>query len=168
MHIFSCGNKQTLLKEGMRQNLLDFHSKWYSSNIMTLVVAGDHSLEELETWVTTKFSLIENKNVVVPDLGVPAPYGPEQLGKIIKYKPVKDKDTILFNWTLPYYHREVDSNPLSYLTYLFGDEGENSLLSYLSSKGLATGVSSGDENQLNSYSTFSVEVTLTDDGLKHP
>jgi insulysin len=72
----------------MRQNLLDFHEKWYSSNIMTLVVSSSHSLSSLEEWVTEKFSEIVNKEIEVPFLGDPMPYGPENLGKIVRYVPV--------------------------------------------------------------------------------
>jgi len=64
----------------MRQSLLDFHKKWYSSNIMTLSVYSRHDIELLEKWVTEKFSAVENKEVVVPDLGSPAPFPKEDLG----------------------------------------------------------------------------------------
>ena len=32
-------------KPGIRETLLEFHKKWYSSNIMDLVITGKHSLE---------------------------------------------------------------------------------------------------------------------------
>jgi len=65
------GNLKSLKHEGIREALLEFHKKWYSSNIMNLVVAGKHSLEQLETWVRTKFSAVPNKNLTVPELGLP-------------------------------------------------------------------------------------------------
>ena len=42
---FNCGNLETLKQEGIREALLDFHKKLYSSNIMNLVLTGKHSLE---------------------------------------------------------------------------------------------------------------------------
>ena len=51
--------------------MLNFHKTWYSSNIMKLTISGKHSLEQLEKWAVEKFSSVENKNVVVPDLGKP-------------------------------------------------------------------------------------------------
>lgn len=77
---FNCGNLKSLSQPGMRQSLLDFHKKWYSSNIMTLSVYSRHEIEILEKWVTDKFSAVENKEVVVPDLGSPAPFPKENLG----------------------------------------------------------------------------------------
>ena len=75
--------------------------------------------------------------MVIPDLGDPKPYPSENLGKIIKFIPVKDQDIITFMWVLPYYERSHQTQPLLYFTHLFGHEGQNSLLSYLISEGLA-------------------------------
>ena len=86
----------------MRESLLEFHKKWYSSNIMNLTVSGKHDLSMLEDWVVEKFSPIQNKEVVLPDLGVPNPYPNENLGKLVKFVPVKDRDQITIFWILPY------------------------------------------------------------------
>jgi insulysin len=40
----------------VRQELLNFHRKWYSSNIMSLAVVGNQTLDELETAVVDLFS----------------------------------------------------------------------------------------------------------------
>ena len=137
---FHCGNCKSLQQPGMRQSLLDFHKKWYSSNIMTLSISGKHSLDDLEKWATEKFTAVENKDVVVPDLGIPAPYSSDRCGKLVKFVPIQDKDMITFFWILPYFERCHDTKPLNYFSHLFGHEGENSLLSYLISEGLALGL----------------------------
>ena len=38
---------------------------------MNLVIYGKHSLEQLESWATSLFTGVENKNVVVPDYSKP-------------------------------------------------------------------------------------------------
>jgi insulysin len=53
------------------------------------------------------------------------------------------------------------------MSHLFGHEGENSLLSYLISLGYALELSSSYDHELWSYSTFSVEITLTKKGLEN-
>ena len=65
MNRFGTGNFDTLKKESIRDELLEFHKKWYSSNIMNLCVYSNHSIEELEKLVHENFSPIINKNVVV-------------------------------------------------------------------------------------------------------
>ena len=81
MHRFMCGSIETLKKEGIRENLLNFHKKYYSSNIMHLVVTGKHTVEQLEQWVVSKFSPVVNKNVVPPDYSKPKlPFDASNMG----------------------------------------------------------------------------------------
>lgn len=149
---FICGNAKSLSVPGIRELLLNFHKTWYSSNIMTITVISKHSLSDLEEWVTSKFSAVKNFEVKVPDLGLPAPYPSGSQGKLVKMVPVKDKDELVVYWTLPYYGLEHDTKPLEYFAHLFGHEGENSLLSYLISEGLALELSAGGDTEMNSFS----------------
>jgi insulysin len=81
LHRFNCGNKETLGRPGVREDLLAFHKKWYSSNIMNLAISGNHSIEEMEAWVREKFGPVKNLNVTLPDLSKPrVPYDTENLG----------------------------------------------------------------------------------------
>jgi insulysin len=47
--------------------LLKFHEEYYSSNIMSLVMVGKHSLEELEKLAVENFSEVVNKDVKLKD-----------------------------------------------------------------------------------------------------
>lgn len=73
---------------------------------MTLSVYSRHDIELLEKWVTEKFSAVENKEVVVPDLGSPAPFPKENLGQFVRFVPVKDVDQLSLYWILPYVELE--------------------------------------------------------------
>jgi insulysin len=70
------------------------------------------------------------------------------------------------NWMLPYSGKDIESQPLNYFAFLFGHEGENSLLSYLKSEGLATNLATRISHELHSFDQFTVEVTLTRKGLQ--
>ena len=69
---FSTGNKFTLLdrpsKLGIntRQELIEFHKKYYSSNIMTVAILGKEPINELRSWIVDKFSAIKNNQVEIP------------------------------------------------------------------------------------------------------
>jgi len=156
---------KSLSQPGIRESLLDFHKRWYSSNIMTLAISGRHEIEQMEEWVTSKFSAVENKSVVLPDLGSPVPFPREKLGKMVKFVPVKDKDIITLFWILPYVQQDIRAQPLGYYSFLFGHEGENSLLSYLKAEGLANELSAGGDHELWSFSNFYVDISLTKKGL---
>jgi insulysin len=134
---------------------------------MTMTVSGRHDVDQLEKWVTEKFSPIENKEVVLPDLGQPTPYPAENLGKLVKLVPVKDKDILTLFWILPYVQKDIKAQPLGYYAFLFGHEGENSLLSYLKSEGLANELGAGGDHELWSFSNFYVDISLTKKGLEN-
>jgi insulysin len=86
---FTTGNLETLQRPGVRQAMLNFYEKWYSSNIMKLVISSNLSLEKQEEMVMSKFSAVVNKNVSVPDYKLPLlPWTAENLGQYVRQVPV--------------------------------------------------------------------------------
>ena len=67
---------------------------------------------------------------------------------------------------LPYYEKDFKTKPLFYFSHLFGHEGQNSLLSYLISEGLALELSAYSDNELWTLSSFFIDITLTEKGLE--
>ena len=63
----------------------------------------------MQSWVTDKFSPVIDYSVVLPDLGSPHPYPKENLGKLVKFVPVKDKDIMTIVWNLPYMQLDIAS-----------------------------------------------------------
>lgn len=62
---------------------------------MKLCVIGRADIGRLEEIARELFSAVEDKNVTVPDLSLPAPaFDEKNLGKILRFIPVKDKDMI--------------------------------------------------------------------------
>lgn len=59
---FSTGGLDTLKYENVREDLLKFHAENYSSNIMTLVMVGRDSVENLEKLAVENFTDVPNKN----------------------------------------------------------------------------------------------------------
>lgn len=134
---------------------------------MKLAIVSNKDVETLEKLVTELFTEVPNKDVVVPNLGDPAPLLPGDLGQLFKFVPVKDKDIISMFWYLPYTQREYKTHPLKYHSHLFGHEGENSLLSYLISEGLALELTAGSDHELWTFSNFYIDITLTKKGLEN-
>lgn len=69
---FSTGNLETLKEEptkkgiNVRDEFLKFHDKFYSSNVMKLVVLGREDLDTLERWVVELFEGVKNKDLPDP------------------------------------------------------------------------------------------------------
>jgi insulysin len=103
---FGTGNKETLMdipkKNGIdtRMELIKFHDKHYSSNIMTLAIFGKESLDELEALAVKYFSGIENKNVELPKWSDDL-YNDDQKNTKTYIVPVKDSRTLTISFQIP-------------------------------------------------------------------
>jgi len=161
---FSTGNKATLDLPNIRDDLLNFYHKFYSSNLMKLVIYGKEDLDTLEKWAKEFFSDVKNNNVTLGEF-TEMPYTEENLKDFWRICPVDDKDTLEIVWILKSLHPHYKNNPASYISHLVGHEGENSLLSYLIDEGLALGVTSSHGNDLKLFTKFTISITLTKKGL---
>ncbi|KAK9711990.1 metalloprotease, partial [Basidiobolus ranarum] len=169
---FGTGNLQTLwdgpIEQGLdvRAELLKFHAKYYSSNIMKLVVLGRESLDKLTDWVVNKFSPIQNKSIAVPEFPG-SPLTPLELQKQVKIRPVKDIRTLELAFPFPDQYPMYKVQPGRYLSHLIGHEGAGSILSLLKKKGWANYLSAGASHGGIGFEFFKISVDLTEEGLNH-
>ncbi|XP_046746475.1 LOW QUALITY PROTEIN: insulin-degrading enzyme-like [Diprion similis] len=169
---FGTGSKETLdvipRKAGInvRDELLKFHEKWYSANIMSLSVLGKESLEELETLVTTFFSNVKNANVDLPNW-VEHPFSEEHFQTKLYIVPIKDTRDLSIMFPLPDLREYFRSAPSSYVSHLLGHEGEGSLLSTLKTRGWSSSLLAVSEEGSRGFNFFGIYVDLTEKGMEH-
>jgi len=169
---FGTGDRYTLmedpLKKGIqvRDELLKFHAKYYSSNIMTLAVLGSQPVEELKRIVVDKFTGIVNKEVEIPKYSE-GPYLDEHLKIRIDIVPVKETRYITLRFPIPDFQKYYTTKPGEYASHLIGHEGEGSLLSSLKDLGYVDELSAGCEEEANGFDFFDITCDLTEDGIEH-
>lgn len=166
---FSVGNLQTLPIESeqhgsLRQQLLKFYQRYYSANLMTLVVVGKESLDELEAMIEERFAAVPNKNVSIANIDTPM-FSEGTLPLYVEIKPLKQQRILSLAFPVesetPYYR----DKPLQYLGNILGHEGAGSLLSYLKSKGWVEGLSAGVGLSYRGGSSFNISIKLTSLGV---
>ncbi|XP_026133795.1 insulin-degrading enzyme isoform X3 [Carassius auratus] len=169
---FGTGNKLTLetrpSKQGIdiREELLKFHSTYYSSNLMGLCVLGRESLDDLTSMVVKLFGEVENKNVPLPEF--PShPFQEEHLRQFYKVVPIKDIRNLYVTFPIPDLQKYYKSNPGHYLGHLIGHEGPGSLLSELKAKGWVNTLVGGQKEGARGFMFFIINVDLTEEGLLH-
>ncbi|GMF33287.1 unnamed protein product [Phytophthora fragariaefolia] len=117
----------------VRKQILAFYEKYYSANIMKLVVCGENSLDEMEQWVTKSFSAIPNKHVAAPSFASAGPpFGASGAGApfLCKIVPVRDIHTLHLDWMIPPVLGQHHQKPADYIASLLGHESEGSVLSH--------------------------------------
>ncbi|GFT52795.1 insulin-degrading enzyme [Nephila pilipes] len=169
---FGTGNLETLSIQpkakgiNIRDELLKFHEKYYSANVMALAVFGKESIEELMDMVVPLFSKVANKNVEIPEW-TKHPFDSDNLKLEGYVVPVKDIRTLNVSFPIPDLRKEYRCNTGSYLGHLIGHEGPGSLLSELKSLGWVNGLAAGVKPGCKGFAFFIVDLMLTEKGLEH-
>ncbi|WPH03713.1 putative zinc protease [Acrodontium crateriforme] len=170
---FSTGNYKVLhddpIKRGVkiRDEFIKFYKKNYSANRMKLVVLGRESLDELQSWVEELFTAVPNQEL--PQLrwdDVPI-FTEEEVCTQIFAKPVMESRMLDLHFPYPDEDPLYESQPGRYLSHLIGHEGPGSILAYLKAKGWANSLSAGASPMCPGSALFSIDIRLTEDGLKH-
>lgn len=171
-HKFSTGNLKTLNEipkskgVDVRNELLNFYSKYYSANLMKLCVLGREDLDTLSDWAYELFSDVPNLPRPAPEFEASILDG-AYLKKFIHVKPVKDLTKLEVTFVVPDVEDHWESKPNHILSHLIGHEGSGSLLAHLKSLGWANELSAGGHTVSKSNAFFCIDIDLTDEGLKH-
>lgn len=169
---FSTGNIVTLNDEpetrllNVRDVLLDFYREQYSSNIMSLVVLGKESLDDLTEWAVTKFAAVPNANLPRPHYNDEPLFGPDQIGKLTRAKSIMDSNKLELTFLIPDdQEKNWDTKPSGYYSHLLGHESDGSVLLFLKQINWVNELSAGSMKVCQGSSLFMVELELTPSGL---
>ncbi|KAJ2251641.1 metalloprotease [Coemansia sp. RSA 455] len=170
---FPTGNTGTLkgaaeeLGLDLREELIKFYHKYYSADIMRLVVVGNHSLDVLSEWVTSKFSVIKSKGNTRPVVDF-HPIGKAELGKVIHYKTVGKLCKLKLQFSLPELKSIYGAKPFAYINALLNHKEPGSIYSVLRKNGWATDISSySSGTSYDGFGTYEIGVTATPEGLEN-
>jgi insulysin len=161
---FATGSIETL--KGIKQEeFIKFYNTYYSANRMSLVLISNKGLDELEKLAREYFLPVKNNNLEK------IKYDPDYLEpvkglRIIKRLPVKDIRELTLTFSTPSFIEYYKTKPEMLVGFCMGHEGKGSILSYLKSQGLATGMSAGGGNTTTDYGKFMINIKLTQKGVE--
>ena len=166
---FTVGNLDTLAdweNRPVRDELLAIYKKYYSANIMKLVVLGSESLDELQAMVEPRFAVVENADVAVDIHSAPL-FEPERLPLLISATPLQNSRKLSLSFPLPKMLPHWQKKPANYLATLIGHEGAGSFLDVLKKRGWAEALGAGVPLEDRGSALFSVNIALTPEGFEH-
>lgn len=167
---FGTGNLKTLWdtprSKGLdvREELLKFHDRYYSANVMKLVMVGREDLDTLQEWAVGRFSEVRNKGVAPPCFPA-SPFGEQQMQTQVFFKTVKDVRMLHVVFPIPDQEPFFRTKPAQFLSHFIGHEGQGSILSHLKNKGWSNRLSAGATDGANGFEFFKISVDLTKEGL---
>lgn len=155
---FSTGNLNTLQLDDIRNILIDFFDKYYSANIMKLVILySGKDINNIIDKTTEYFSQIKNKNINIQRKTVDCNLN---VNKYIKIIPVKDRDWIKLIFEINNNKKIKNNNLLHYISYLISHQGKNTLYDYLYKNCLIESMYSNEECSLDDCSIYSINLKL--------
>ncbi|MCH8499541.1 MAG: insulinase family protein [Marinobacter sp.] len=164
---FSVGNMHTLEDTAERPLQPDVVAHWharYSANIMTLVVYGPQSLDELEAMVRPRFTAIENRNLA-PLAHDQALFDTAQLPRLLEIQTLREVHQLNLSFPIPSQRPYYRDKPLYYLASILGNEGPGSLLDVMKQMGWVESLSAGQGLEAGEQTTFEISLALTPQGF---
>ena len=164
---FAVGNLDTLAdrpKQSVRDDLIAMYDQYYSANLMKLVVLGAHSLDELETMVSARFSVIEDKQVRIGPHGK-ALIESSRLPVEITTKPIKELRELSLMFEIPAVAPQWRTKPAQFVSQLIGREGTGSLLEALKLRGWAESLGAGLGLEDRNSALYTINIGLTTEGF---
>jgi insulysin len=166
---FSVGSIDTLADRkdsNLTSEIRNFFHQYYRANIMTLVLEGPQSLDELAQLATSKFTDIKAATSIPPVINTPLYLAEHQQIKI-NVKPVKNDRQLIVSFAMPSIDRYYRHKPESILAYLLGHEGGGSILSYLKKQRWALSLTAGSGVNGANFKDFNLSISLTELGEQH-
>jgi insulysin len=163
---FTVGNNQTLVdgKDGvLRDQLIQMYDHFYSANLMTLVVLGNQSIDELQIMVEREFLAITNKKTSIKPHKAPLVES-SRLPLKAHIRPLKETRELSLLFDLPQLDKHWQIKPAMYLGEMIGYEGQGSLLQILKEKGWAESLSAGPALSDRGSTIFGIDIGLTPEG----
>ena len=166
---FSVGNLTTLAdrpNDKVRDDLLRFYQAHYSANLMTLVVYGKQSLDQLEALIRERFSHIPNRHLKRSQYTMPL-FKPGSQPQLLRVQSLKETRQLQLSFPIPSTRDQYGIKPTSYIANLLGHEGRGSLLYVLKKAGWVDGLSAGAGLDTGHQALMEINMSLTPEGLKH-
>jgi len=169
---FTIGNLKTLrddpTAQGINtyQELKKFHSKYYSSNIMSAVVLSNEPLSTIEKLARDKFSDIPNRKINRKEINNfnEKAYDSKNEGVLLSYKSSKEEKTLQIGFSIDSKLDDFKKKPLFYLSNLIDNENPHGFSVFMKESGYVSGLQTFLESQNLNFSFFVIHLELTEKG----
>lgn len=162
-----CGNLKTLLKDGIYEALKQFHEKYYSANIISVVIYHNKPYQEYAHEIVEILEQIPNKELQLPSFkSTVDPFDAEHTGKLVHMKSMKKEKILQLTWIFEEQRSKYKSRPLNAICNVLGHEGSGTLQELLSKLNLIYDLSSGIYQVEDYFCQLDIEMTLTELGFQ--
>lgn len=167
---FATGNKATLSDKAesvLYQEMKNFYQKYYTANLMSVVIVGKSDLNQLEKLANKHFVEIKNLDLEKPEITQKG-LTDKELNLNIYQHTKNDLQQLKLQFAYQANLQDWKNKPEQYVYKLFSSKDKNTLYSYLNKKGLINDFGMSFNNRHygdNGY--LEMSFALTEKGLTH-
>ena len=161
INTFMTGSLNTLNKPNIREKVIEFYNKYYTTNNISICIASSKSHKELFEIIDKTFGKIkerpENKLIIEK------PFYSKNKGKIIHMKTFTNKYEISYYYEIPVQTDYLDSKDFRIFDLILTSKSEKSLYFHLKNLGYLISILT----ELNHEGIFIITLKLTKEGYKN-
>jgi insulysin len=163
---FGTGNNKTLNIPKIHEQVVKFYDDNYSSDIMTVVMSSNLSIEKQKSMAKKMFEEVPLKNKRVTHVyDLPFDVKP----KMIHIKPLSDINILQIYWQIDdisfFSKKNNKYDPVQFLYTLLGNDSEGSLSKYLRDNKYINSLAVVENVAVSNIQISIMELILTNDGL---
>lgn len=162
---YTCGTHETLNVKNNDILMNDFFNKYYSSNLMHLIlfVNNKFSDDDILNFLNKTFNNIQNKNTELNEK-----YGPMlKQNQLLQYIPNEEIDALIICTELPVLHKNLTDNPIDFLFWILLNKTEKSLYDILIKHGYITNIYCDTLFNYADYMLCTIKFILTKKGYSN-
>lgn len=168
---FLMGNRETLAKDNMRDEIIEFYNSYYCPQNMIFTLYSSRPIEQMAYWAMGCFGAMPAR---IP-LGVQGlrnrgirPYLPNAFSKVIWVRSTNNARQLTIKYILSEQCLDLRAKPHRYVMCILSYNGDGSLFSALLAKNLITDLSvMFSPEPTYGYGILAVVVALTEEGLSN-
>lgn len=149
----------------IRDDLWAFYRQHYTPELMSLVVLGRQSLDELQALVLPRFAAIPAQPTRVEEKYPPL-FEENFLPAMVSIRPQKELRQLSFMFPIPNEDAYYPYKPFNFIAHLLAHEGEGSLFSLLKELGWVESLRAGTGLKSRHDGFFFINIELTEKGAR--
>lgn len=157
---FITGSLNTLNKPDIREKMIEFYKKFYTTDNISICIGSSKKPDELFNLIDKTFGSIK-KSVCEKPLMISKPFITKSLGKTYYLKSISNTYEITYIWEIPNQSNSIYTKEFNIIENILTETSEKSLSFYLKNKGYLISINT----EIKFEGLFLIRFKLTKEGF---
>ncbi len=161
INTFISGSSKTLAKLNIRDKVIEFYNKYYTSNNISLCIASAKEPTEIHQILNKTFGTIQKSTVTNNKLIVNKPAYSKNIEKTFHLKSTSNKYDVSYVYEIPFQDTYLETKEFTLLDMILSEKSETSLYFHLKNLGYLNSINT----ETRFEGLFIITMSLTKEGF---